>query len=112
MSDGNPITVGETTGDIITKGSTLARDVNWVDENGDPLDLSSAVLSIIDANPPAIASEGTITATDSAGGISELYIPAAVIGSLPTGRIANFRVMAQFSVDSILVSPVIYLEVK
>ncbi len=111
MAAGDFIVIGATSADTITKGSTLVRSVEWEDENGDPLDLSGVDLSIIEASPQAIATNGTITVTDSLAGTSELYIPAEVTAALAVGRFASFRLKARFSSASILVSQVITLEI-
>ena len=111
MPAGDFIVIGATSADTLTKGSSLVRSVNWEDENGDPLDLSEVDLSIIEASPQAIATEGSITVTDSLSGESELYVPAGITAALSVGRLANFRLKAIFSETSILVSQIITLEI-
>lgn len=111
-TDRDPIVIGRTSDDVVTSGSTFARSVIWTDKAGDPLDLSTAGLSIVDPNPRSIGDAGTITITDAENGESTLTIPASVIADLPIGRIANFRLRAAFATGLKFASRRVFLEIK
>lgn len=91
------------------KGECLSYQLEWADEGG-PIDLSGYELSILEAYPAALAA-GQHIATDAAGGVSELFIPATVMASAGRGRVNWLRMAVSIPGGCPITTPRIMVEV-
>jgi hypothetical protein len=78
---------------ITTLGSTIRTDLVFADQ-GNPVDLTGADLSIGETNRTALAA-ATLTVVDPPAGVFRLFLAHAKAGELPLGKVSWFRVVAR-----------------
>lgn len=98
--------------DVLTadKGECLSYQLEWRNEDGTPINLAGYELSILEAYPAALK-DGQHTATDAAGGVSELFIPATVMASAGRGRVNWLRMAVSVPGGCPITTPRIMVEV-
>lgn len=107
-----PVVLGATCDDQINYGETIDLQFTYLDANGEPVDLSTASVSIFSSSPSVIKDEMTITLTDAPNGKVRLLLDRDSALSLRKGRGNKFRVQAIFGPDSDDVTPEIYIQVS
>lgn len=107
----SPAVIGATCDDQINYGETIDLQFTYTDDNGDPVDLSTATVQVFSSTPSVIKDEATVTVTDAANGVVRLLLDRDSALSLRRGRNNKFRMQAIFSADSDDVTPDIYLQV-
>ncbi|GHA15071.1 hypothetical protein GCM10007989_07280 [Devosia pacifica] len=106
-----PIVIGATCDDQINYGETVDLLFTYTDENGDPVDLSSATPAIFSSSPDVIKADTEITVADAAAGKVRFLLDRTSALSLRKGRNNRFRLQVIFGADSDDVTPDIYLQV-
>ena len=106
-----PIVIGATCDDQINYGETIDLLFTYTDENGDPVDLSSATVQVFSSSPSVIMDEATVTVTEAVNGKYRLVLNRDQALNLRRGRNNKFRMQVIFGTDSDDVTPDIYLQV-
>lgn len=103
--------IGATCDDQINYGETIDLVFTYKDENGAPLDLTTATPSIFSSAPSVIKDTAVLTVTDAAAGKVRLLLQRDDALQLRRGRNNRFRVQMIFGSESDDVTPDIYLQV-
>lgn len=103
--------IGATCDDQINYGETVDLVFTYLDENGTPLDLTTATPSIFSSTPAVIKDAAVLTVTDAAAGKVRLLLQRDDALQLRRGRNNRFRVQMIFGSESDDVTPDIYLQV-
>lgn len=103
--------IGATCDDQINYGETIDLEFIYRDENGNPLDLTSATPAIFSSSPDVIKERAQLSVTDAAAGKLRLLLHRDDALLLRRGRNNRFRVQMVFGPDSDDVTPEIYLQV-
>lgn len=103
--------VGETCDDQINFGESVDLNFEYKDENGDPMDLTSASVSVYSSTPDIIQEAAVLTITDAANGVVNFLLHRDYADQLRKGRNNFFRIQVVFADDSDDITPEIYLQV-
>lgn len=106
-----PLVIGATCNDQINYGETVNLDFSYADENGTPIDLTSASVSVFSSVPDVIKASAVVTITDAANGKVNLVLHRDDALSLRRGTNNRFRIQTIFGPESDDVTPDIYLQV-
>lgn len=96
-------TIGATHADQINVGETLQVSGVWQDEAGQPLDLTGGVIEVLESSPASIVQDMVVAIDDAPAGAFTMFMGAAEIAKLNSGRRNWFRlrlVMSEISKDS------------
>lgn len=111
MSCCGPVIIGATCDDQINYGETIDLTLTYRNEDGSPIDLSSATPSIFSSSPQSIKDRAVISITDAEGGLVRLFLSREYALNLRRGANNRFRVQMIFGSESDDVTPDIYLQV-
>jgi hypothetical protein len=107
----SPIVIGDSCDDQINYGETVDIQFTYANEDGTPIDLTTATVSIFSSTPSVIQDEASITITDPTNGVVRMILDRTNALQLRKGRNNRFRVQMIFGPDSDDVTPDIYLQV-
>lgn len=107
----SPIVIGDSCDDAINYGETVDLQFVYTNEDGTPINLSSASVSIFSSSPEIIQSAATISITDAPNGVVRFLLGRDDALGLRRGRDNRFRVQMIFGSESDDVTPDIYLQV-
>lgn len=111
MTCGAPVVIGDSCDDQINFGETVDLEFSYTNEDGSPIDLSSASVAIYSSTPDVIQSRASITITDAVNGKVRFLLGRDDAVELRRGRNNRFRVQMIFGAQSDDVTPDIYLQV-
>lgn len=106
-----PVVIGETCDDQINYGETIDLELVYKDENGAPINVSTAVPSIFSSAPDVIQKHASLTITDGPNGKVRFLLDRTHALELRKGRQNRFRIQMIFGADSDDVTPDIWLQV-
>ncbi len=106
-----PAIIGATCDDQIDYGETIDLIITYQNEDGTPIDLTSATVDVFSSLPPVIQTAAVITITDAANGKVRFLLHRDFATELKRGANNRFRLRAVFGPDSDDVTPDIYLQV-
>lgn len=76
---------------IVSRGEALKAQIDYTNEDGTPLNLSTYSLSCPEASEDALQAGVVLTYVDQAKGIANVYVPPAIMDILPAGRSSWIR---------------------
>lgn len=76
---------------IVQRGECLNAQLEYANEDGTPLNLSSHDISCPEASHDELQAGAVLTYTNAAKGIATLHVPAEVMALLPYGRSSWLR---------------------
>lgn len=103
--------IGATCDDQINYGETIDLTFTYTNEDGSPMDLSTATPSIFSSTPAVIKDAAVLTVTDAAAGKVRLLLQRDDALQLRRGRNNRFRIQMIFGSESDDVTPDIYIQV-
>ncbi len=112
MSCCGPVIIGATCDDQIDYGETIDLIFNYKNEDGTPIDLSSATVEVFSSSPSIIQAEAVITITDGLNGVVRFLLRGDDALQLKRNGTNRFRLKAVFGPDSDDVTPDIFLQVS
>lgn len=95
----------------VSYGESIDLQFTYLDENGVPLNLSSAVPHIYSSSPAAIKEDATFTVVDAVHGKARFFLGRDAAAALRRGRNNRFRLQMIFGPESDDITPDIYLQV-
>lgn len=107
----SPIVIGATCDDQINYGESIDLELDYKDEDGAAIDLTSATVSVFSSQPAIIKSAAEVTVSDAANGKVRFYLDRTSALSLNRGRGNRFAIQTIFGSESDDVTPDIYLQV-
>lgn len=111
MACSDPVVIGGSCDDAINYGETIDLEFSYTNDDGTPIDLSSASVSIFSSSPDVIKDKATITITDAPNGKVQFLLDRDDALELRRGRNNRFRVQMIFGPTSDDVTPEIYIQV-
>lgn len=111
MSCCGPAVIGGTCDDQINYGETIDLSISYANENGTPIDLTTALVEVFSSVPELIKEKARISIADAAAGKVRFYLSAADAMGLRRGMGNRFALRATFGSQSDDVTPDIYLQV-
>lgn len=105
------IILGSTCENQINYGETIDITFTYTDENGSPIDLTSAVPSIFSSTPDVIKNHASVTVSDAVNGKIRFLLLRDYAIDLRKGRGNRFRLQVIFGSESDDVTPDIWLQI-
>ena len=106
-----PVVLGTTCDDQINYGETIDLLFTYENEDGSPIDLSTATVQVFSSSPDVIKEKAQITITDAANGKVRFLLDRDDAIHLRRGRNNRFRLQAIFGSQSDDITPDIYIQV-
>jgi hypothetical protein len=99
---------------LTQRGQVLNLQITWWQgaAGGEPLDLTTATITIRESNRPAVFALAVLSVVNAAAGICGLSFTEEDALGLGDGRTNWFRLEAQFPDDSNSVTPKIWINVQ
>lgn len=111
MSNYDPVIIGASCDDQIDYGETIDLTFLYTNDDGTPIDITGATISVFSSSPSVIKDAAEITITDAAGGAARFVLHRDDALGLRRGNNNRFRIQAIFADDSDDMTPDIYLQV-
>lgn len=108
---GGPVVIGASCDDQINYGESIDLEFAYKNEDGTPMDLSSATVSVFSSSPSVIKDSASVTVSDAANGKVRFYLGRTHAIDLRKGRNNRFALQVVFGPESDDVTPDIYLQV-
>lgn len=93
-------------------GETIDLTFTYENEDGTPIDLSSATVAVFSASSDVFKDNATVTATDAANGVVQFLLDRTSALDLKKGRMYQVRIQAIFGPDSDDVTPDINIRIR
>lgn len=106
-----PPVIGATCDDQITYGETIDLHITYTNEDGSPIDLTSASVEVFSSVPPVIREQASVSIVDAPAGRVRFVIDRDAALSLRRGPANRFRLRAIFGPESDDITPDIILQV-
>lgn len=106
-----PVVLGATCDDQINYGETIDLQFTYQNEDGTPIDLSTATVRVFSATPSIIETGAQVTIEDPANGVVRFLLDRDDAKALRRGRNNRFTLQAIFGSESDDVTPDIYIQV-
>lgn len=111
MSCCEPLVIGATCDDQINYGETIDLVFTYTNDDGSPIDLTTATALVFSSTPEAIRDRASVTISDPEAGKVRFLLSRDDARELRRGRNNRFRLQVVFGADSDDVTPDIYLQV-
>lgn len=98
---------------VVQRGECLRANIEYTNEDGTPLDLSTSELTCPAASHDALKDGVVLTFTDAAKGKATIYVPSDVMDTLPSGRASWLRLAnAQEEETCLSISMKLWVEIQ
>jgi hypothetical protein len=111
MSCHDPVIIGATCDDQIEYGETIDLSFVYTNDDGSPINLTDATISVFSSSPSIIKEAAEVTITDAANGVARFLLRRDDALGLRRGANNRFRIQAVFGPDSDDMTPDIYIQV-
>jgi len=111
MSCCGPAIIGATCDDQIEYGETIDLTFLYTNDDGTPIDITGATISVFSSSPAVIKDAAEITITDGVGGAARFLLNRDDALGLRRGNNNRFRIQAIFADNSDDMTPDIYIQV-
>lgn len=95
----------------INYGESIDLTFNYQNEDGTPINLSSATVGVFSSTPPVIKDKAIVTITDALRGEVRFFLGREDALQLRRGRNNRFSIQVVFGAESDDVTPEIYIQV-
>lgn len=76
---------------IVQRGECLSAELDYNNEDGTAMDITLYELAIPEASEQSLIDNTVLTITNALKGTATIYVPAATMNLLPSGRASWFR---------------------